>query len=292
MNQPYFIVVLAHSFHGRLRRIHVPYQAIYVVLVLALFGAVSAFGILASYARMSLKVANYNNLRQEVETLRARYSRLQKESQQKGVQLASLQLLATEVSAAYGIQSEPRLKAASAKASLLPTLSESLENYNFLKSAKFSRAVRAASPLFASGMLPNLWPVEGRLMSSFGHRSDPFTGEGAFHAGVDISASQGTPIRATADGVVVSAEWGGEYGRLVVVDHGDGLQTWYAHLSAFDVVAGQYVSRGTTVGRAGATGRATSSHLHYEVRRRGTAVNPYPYLRSAFSQPVRREYGL
>jgi murein DD-endopeptidase MepM/ murein hydrolase activator NlpD len=78
----------------------------------------------------------------------------------------------------------------------------------------------------------------------------------------------------------------------VVVDHGSGIQTYYAHLSRFDVVAGQWVRRGEIVGRSGATGRATSAHLHYEVRRHGTAVNPYTFLNSAVAQARRREYGL
>jgi murein DD-endopeptidase MepM/ murein hydrolase activator NlpD len=292
LNQPYFIVVLAHSLHGRLRRVHVPYQVLYVVLVLALFGAVSVFGFVSSYVRMSLKIANYNSLRQEVNTLRARYSNLEKESKQKGLQLASLQLLASEVSAAYGIKGGEDATRAASTSSLMPTVSETLEQYNFLKSANFARLSRRSSPLFQSNMLPSLWPVDGRLMSNFGRRSDPFSGEGAFHAGVDISAVSGTPIKATADGIVSAAEWAGDYGRLVVVDHGNGFQTYYAHLSRFLVVAGQWVRRGEIVGRSGATGRATSAHLHYEVRRRGTAVNPHTYLHTTYAQAPRREYGL
>lgn len=295
MNQPYFIVVLAHSLHGRLRRVHVPYQFLYVVLVLALFGAVSLFGFVSSYTRMALKVANYNNLRNEVEVLRARYSSLEKEARQKGLQLASLQLLASEVSAAYGINKTAPSTApvqTAAGSPLMPSLKESLEQYNFLKSANFDRFSRRSSPLFASNMLPSMWPVDGRLMSTFGHRSDPFSGLGAFHAGVDISATRGTPIKVTADGVVSLAEWAGDFGRLVIVDHGNGYQTYYAHLSRFQVVSGQWVRRGEIVGLSGATGRATSAHLHYEVRRNGTSVNPHRYLNATYAQTLTRGYGL
>jgi murein DD-endopeptidase MepM/ murein hydrolase activator NlpD len=293
VNQPYFIVVLAHSLHGRLRRVHVPYQFLYVVLVLALFGAVSLFGFVSSYARMALKVANYNNLRHEVELLRTRYNNLEKEARQKGVQLASLQLLASEVSAAYGINKVAANTAPVQSAgALMPSMNETLEQYNFLKSANFARFSRRSSPFFQSNMLPAMWPVDGRLMSTFGHRSDPFSGLGAFHAGVDISATRGTPIKVTADGVVSSAEWSGDYGRLVIVDHGNGYQTYYAHLSRFEVVAGQWVRRGEIVGLSGATGRATSAHLHYEVRRGGTAVNPHSYMNATYAQAPRREYGL
>lgn len=293
MNQPYFIVVLAHSLHGRLRRIHVPYAFVYVVLALAVFGAITLFGLTSSYLRMAWKVANYNSLRAEVETLRAKYQRLERETKQTGVQLASLQLLASEVSVAYGIQRSLEGPAdISSEGRLLPTVKETLEEYNFLRTANLARLARRANPLFQSNMLPSIWPVDGRLMSHFGRRSDPFSGEGAFHAGVDISAPHGTPIKASADGVVASAQWEGGYGRLVVLDHGNGLQTWYAHMSRFSVVPGQFVRRGEILGRAGATGRATSAHLHYEVRRGGTAINPWPYLRATLAQASpKREYG-
>ena len=293
MNQPYFIVVLAHSLHGRLRRIHVPYAFVYVVLALAVFGGITLFGLTSSYLRMAWKVANYNNLRTEVETLRAKYQRLERETKQTGVQLASLQLLASEVSVAYGIKRSLEGPAdISNEGRLLPTVKETLEEYNFLRTANVARLARRANPLFQTNMLPSIWPVDGRLMSHFGRRSDPFSGEGAFHAGVDISAPQGTPVKASADGVVASAQWDGGYGRLVVLDHGNGLQTWYAHMSRFDVVPGQSVRRGEIVGRSGATGRATSAHLHYEVRRSGTAINPWPYLRATLAQAApRREYG-
>ncbi|MGB9611449.1 MAG: M23 family metallopeptidase, partial [Bryobacteraceae bacterium] len=95
-----------------------------------------------------------------------------------------------------------------------------------------------------------------------------------------------TPVKAAADGIVIEADWMGNYGKLIVLDHGKGLQTWYAHLSRIDVIPGQEVRLGQIIGATGATGRATSPHLHYEVRRNGVAVNPYGYLaRSALSTP-------
>jgi len=293
LNQPYFIVVLAHSLHGRLRRIHVPYAFVYVVLALALFGTISLLGLVSSYLRMTWKVANYNDLRHEVDVLRVRYHRLEKESTQKGVQLASLQLLASEVSVAYGLKRTPAGPTGfGSEAPLVPTVSETLEEYNFLRSANISYLARQANPLFRSNMLPSIWPVDGRLMSYFGHRSDPFSGDGAFHTGVDISVSSGTAVRAAADALVVSAEWAGRYGRLIVLDHGNGFQTYYAHLSRFDVISGQWIRKGEIVGRSGATGRVTAPHLHYEVRRGGIPINPHVYLRSTLAQAEpKREYG-
>jgi len=104
MKQHYFVVVLAHSLHGRLRRVHIPHQALYVVLGLALIGSFSMFGAVSSYLRMTWKVANYNTLRTEVDTLRTQYHALQQQNNQKDAQLAELQLLASEVTLALGLK--------------------------------------------------------------------------------------------------------------------------------------------------------------------------------------------
>ena len=125
---------------------------------------------------------------------------------------------------------------------------------------------------------PSIWPTHGWLSSSMGNRADPFTGEKDFHPGLDISADKGDPVYATADGKVVNASAAGNYGNLVILDHGYGLETRYGHLSAFKVEPGQTVKRGDLVGLVGSTGRATSSHLHYEVRANGRILNPLQLL--------------
>ena len=279
-NQEYFVVVLAHSLHGRLRRIHIPHQAIYAIVTLALVGSFSVFGFVASYARMAWKVANYNALRREADGLRARYQNLQKTVSQTNQQLASLQIYAREVSIAYGIKQKlegpPDI---SGEGKLVPTFAESVADYNFLRNVN-SLAIESRRRLQTASQ-PNLWPVNGRLMGSFGERDDPFSGEGEFHKGVDISAPSGTSVRATADGVVVFSDWSNGYGRLVIIDHGGGVQTYYAHLSRFLAFAGQGVRRGEMVGTVGSTGRVTAPHLHYEVRIAGAPVNPYRYLAKA-----------
>ncbi len=291
MKQPYFIVVLAHSLHGRLRRIHIPHQVLYVVLALAALGLFSVVGFLSSYVRMAWKVANYNSLRREADSLRTRYQDLRKEYDQSNQQLASLQLFASEVITAYGLKNKlagPR--DVTREGRLVPTFKESIEEYNFLKGANIGAFHRSYGRGWLSSMRPSMWPVDGRLLGAFGDRSDPFSGGQAFHTGVDISGPLGSPVRATADGVVVQAEYSSGYGRLVVVDHGRGVQTLYAHLARIDVISGQEIRRGETVGALGKSGRVTGPHLHYEVRVGGNPVNPYSFLaRAPYAQPVRRD---
>ena len=273
----YFVIVLAHSLHGRLRRIRIPHLAVYALIALGLFGTFTVFRFAADYARMWWKVTNYNALRREADGLESRYESLQKAVGQTNEELASLQLYAREVSIAYGIRE--RLdgpQPAGAEVNLLPSFSDSVEEYNFLTNVNTLSLASSRWPQIAAK--PDLWPVEGPLMASFGERADPFTGEGEFHKGVDIRAAAGTPVRAAADGVVIFSGRDGGYGRLVIVDHGRNLHTYYAHLSRFDAQVGRTVRRGEVLGEVGSTGRSTAPHLHYEVRIGGAPVNPYRYL--------------
>ena len=132
---------------------------------------------------------------------------------------------------------------------------------------------------------PTLWPVVGPITSSFGEREDPVLGggEAEFHPGIDISGPLGTPIHATADGVISAAEVVNGYGRMVRIEHGHGIETCYGHMSGFAVTAGQSVSRGQVIGYIGHSGRTTGNHVHYEVRIHNTPVNPHRYLRSTLA---------
>jgi murein DD-endopeptidase MepM/ murein hydrolase activator NlpD len=142
--------------------------------------------------------------------------------------------------------------------------------------AQFHRLTRTL------GSVPVRKPVDGEvdMASSFGVRMDPFTGSPAMHTGVDLHGESGDPVHATADGKVTAAGWSGGYGRVVDVDHGNGLSTRYGHLSSIDVQVGQAVRTGQILGRVGSTGRSTGPHLHYETRLRGEAVDPLKFLRA------------
>lgn len=132
------------------------------------------------------------------------------------------------------------------------------------------------SELIAS--TPTVSPVHGTVNSGFGIRPDPFTGQPAYHEGVDISTPRSEPVVATADGIVLRSGWAGEYGKAIAIAHGDRYETLYGHLEQTLVTEGQRVHRGDRVGLVGSTGRSTAPHLHYEVHVDGRAVNPLEYI--------------
>ena len=132
------------------------------------------------------------------------------------------------------------------------------------------------------GTVPVRKPIVGEidLSSSFGIRNDPFGRGPAMHSGLDFRSSHGDPVRATATGTVITAGWNGGYGKMVEIDHGNGLTTRYGHLSEIDVKVGQRVRIGQTIGKVGSTGRSTGPHLHYETRINDTPVDPQKFLRA------------
>jgi murein DD-endopeptidase MepM/ murein hydrolase activator NlpD len=155
---------------------------------------------------------------------------------------------------------------------LLRTLLEGLES----RLSVVQRNVEKRNAL--ANATPSIWPAHGWLTSTMGRRTDPMTGGADYHPGLDIAGDKGQPVYATAAGVVTHAGRQGAYGNLIVIDHGFGLQTRYGHLSGFQVHEGARVQRGDLIGRLGATGRATGTHLHYEVLANGRLLNPLRLL--------------
>lgn len=133
----------------------------------------------------------------------------------------------------------------------------------------------------ALSSIPSSMPAASyTLSSSFGYRRDPINGSGAMHNGLDFKAAHGTPILAAADGVITKAGWMGGYGKTIEITHGNGLMTRYAHMSRLEANLGQKVERGAQIGRMGSTGRSTGTHLHFEVRNNGRAINPHKFLKA------------
>ncbi len=167
-----------------------------------------------------------------------------------------------------------------------PTLTNDFVIISEAAEPRPTRGLAASKAGAASSNIPSIWPITGPLRTGYGMRNDPFGGLSVeFHKGQDISAPTGTPINATADGVVVIARWVKGYGYGIYIDHGNGISTRYGHLSRIDVTEGQTVKRGEHLGLVGSTGRSTGPHLHYEVRINGEAINPLRYLPSAATPP-------
>ena len=145
-----------------------------------------------------------------------------------------------------------------------------------------STAIVPASIMMPRGVsIPSRMPVEGiAFTSGYGMRTHPVLGGRRAHKGVDLAGPVGTPIHATADGVVSTASWFSSYGLYVSLEHGGEIQTRYGHMSRLNVAAGQRVRKGDIIGFIGSTGRSTGPHLHYEVRVHGDAVNPVPYMQA------------
>lgn len=290
MRKRFYILFVTRDAEGELRKIHIPIHYLYVFLAGTVLGMLTITGIAGSYTRMLVKTAHYNALRTEKKQLETRYTRLEQEAREKDIQVASLGSLASEVSMLYGLKSDPII--APAETDMTDEqVTASIGQLDLLKrtalrggatiglASGFSHAATAADWLNLAAA-PSLWPVEGRITGPYGARLDPFSGEGAFHRGVDIATAYGSPVVAPADGVVSFADFESGYGRLVVIEHGHSITTRYGHLSAFAVNEGEHVSRGDIIGYVGMSGRTTGPHLHYEVWVRGIPVNPYKYLRT------------
>ncbi|MGA8037774.1 MAG: peptidoglycan DD-metalloendopeptidase family protein [Candidatus Acidiferrales bacterium] len=289
MKGKHYTFFIASSASGSMRRLRVPIYLLHGLAALALVGSITVAAAMGSYSRMLWKAASYNSLRRDQDALKQQYKALQTEVKDTNQRLDSLQSLASEVAMAYGIarfRQTPFAFSDDEKSDA--NFQESVDEFTYLQRNASAVAMSnggmrllPATQLSSLGVVPTLWPVVGEITGHFGERLDPFSGEGAFHAGMDIASHYGDEVRATADGVVTVVEQRAGYGRLVVIDHGFGVTTWYGHLSAFKTQPGTHVKRGDVIGNEGDSGRSTGAHVHYEVRIYNTPVNPWRYLSSA-----------
>ena len=298
-----YTVVVADPASGAERRAHLPVRPIVafvgaVVTLPILIGLGAAWkaksdvaALFSDYRALELENANY---RQATEALAGQISSLQHAISDLGARSALDPALAgamdklpalVKARAMGGNTANVPAAAQRSYAKTLSALANPEDTFGLLRSvlegldASLSlvrRTVEKRNALAAA--TPSIWPSHGWLTSVMGSRVDPVTGGADFHAGLDIAGDRGQPVFATAAGVVGFAGYQGNYGNLVVIDHGYGLETRYGHLQSFGVAKGGKVQRGDVIGRVGATGRATGSHLHYEVLANGTLLNPLRLL--------------
>jgi murein DD-endopeptidase MepM/ murein hydrolase activator NlpD len=293
MERKYYTFLIFPGVHGKLRKIQLPFWMLHLTLALSFVGVVTLGALAKSYARMLLKVSNYNNVRNEREALKTQYRSLENVVNQTNAELNSLESLAAEVALTYGFGESRRPQFPHAMLSLATESSSTLDSsyrasmsvFKLMKTVAFTPPVDiprqglVAGAAFDPSAIPTVWPLHGQISGGFGERMDPLSGEGEFHNGLDISARYGTEVESTGDGIVLAAEGESGYGNQVLIDHGNGINTKYGHLGRIFVLVGQEVKRGDPIGTVGLTGRTTGPHLHYEVLVYNTPVNPAKYLR-------------
>jgi murein DD-endopeptidase MepM/ murein hydrolase activator NlpD len=292
MQKKFYAFLIFPGAHGRLHKIQLPFYIIHLVLAFSVVGIMTVAALANSYARMLLKVSNYNSLRSEREALKTQYRTLESTVTSTNAKLDSLQSLAAEVALSYGFGDARRPRfpeavlalATQTNASVDSSFRASLYAFNLIRGASLEGEGSTwghgmfSNPQIDRTTVPSLWPVRGQITAGFGQRMDPFSGEGAFHSGVDISVPFGTRVIAAADGIVLEAGPESGYGNEILIDHGFGLTTKYGHLNRIFVVVGQMLKRGQIIGSVGMTGKTTGPHLHYEVLIHDTPVNPTKYL--------------
>jgi murein DD-endopeptidase MepM/ murein hydrolase activator NlpD len=288
-NEFYTLIVVPHA-KARFRKVQVSVRLTKWVLGVASVLSIAILGILAHYGRMAVQVAHLEQLKAENQDLRTKTEAYEQNANRLHARVESLQRMVMKLGVMAGLEAslpDPQLggvggvpgaeatlpsldisRALSGMEASVSTLTE--------KSEKLTDFYESQKVLLAS--TPSVWPVRGYLSSQFGNRTDPFTGQFDFHPGIDISTPIGTKIQAPADGVVVSCGVKGAYGNAIVINHGYGVVTRYAHLSGFAVKPGQRVRRGDVIAFVGQTGRSTAPHLHYEVWVKDKLQNPITFI--------------
>jgi len=294
MKSPRFTVLIANGRTGAMRRFTLSKRA----GIAALIGVVT-IPLLIGLGASTVSPVEFETLRQSNESLRFENESYRAATGELADQIASLQGALTQLGdqarldpgAREALSRLPavirsRAMGGGAVASVPPMDSSSPDStFGMLRSLlgavegrleSLKTTVERQQALARS--VPSIWPLAGWLSSTYGRRPDPFDGSADFHQGLDIVADRGTPVHATANGTIDSAGYSGNYGNQVLVDHGFGIGTRFGHLSKVAVRAGQAVRRGDVIGYVGATGRATSAHLHYEILLNGQPINPLRLL--------------
>lgn len=285
----YTLIVVPHA-KARFRKFQVSVRLAKIALGSAATLAVVVLGILTHYTWISVELSELHRLKTENEALAAKTRAYEQDAGKLQAKLQLLQGMVTKLGVMAGLEQtlpDARVGGVGGVTSLestAPSLDATLSLQSMERSAselterstRLEEFYQDQKVLLAS--TPSVWPVRGYLSSGFGNRNDPFTGMKDFHSGIDISTPIGTRVQAPADGLVITCGPKGGYGNAIVIDHGYGMVTRYAHLAGFNVRPGQRVRRGDVIGYVGQTGRANAPHLHYEVWVKDQARNPIHYI--------------
>lgn len=288
-NEFYTLIVVPHA-KARFRKFQVSVRLTKWFMGAAGTLALLLAGILTHYTWISVEVGELRRLRVENLTLATKAQAYEQNAGKLQAKVLTLQNMVMKLGVMAGLEKSlpnPEVGGVGGLSSLETTapsldVTQSIRSLdrtvNTLteKSSRLEAFFQDQQVLLAS--TPSIWPARGYLSASFGNRVDPFTGLRDFHSGIDISTPIGTRVQAPADGVVIFCGPKGGYGNAMVIDHGYGVVTRYAHMAGFNVRAGQRIRRGDVVGFVGNTGRSTAPHLHYEVWVNDQAHNPIQYI--------------
>lgn len=290
MAHEFYTLILVPHAKARFRKFQVSVRLLKWSGVGAALLALTFVGMTVQYTRASFAMRRLHDLETVNHSLTVKTLEYEQNAARLQAQLKTLQGMVNKLGVMAGLERLPpdpgvggvggvsSLEMVAPSRELQTSLKEMQSDVEQLRarSARIEAFYKDRTLLLAS--TPSVWPARGYLSASFGNRRDPFTGQPDFHPGIDISTPTGAPVHAPADGVVVSAGVRGGYGNAIVVDHGFGLVSRYAHLDRFNVKPGQKLRRGDVLGFVGNTGKSTAPHLHYEVWVNDQAQNPIQYI--------------
>lgn len=294
MANRFYTFIIVPNASSRLQKIRIPAVAVNGLAAVGIVSLLVSTVLGFSYMKMANYVADYQKLVVENTELKVLNKNLEVTARKLSTKISDLEIISDRLTnliesegLARRLSKLPGVGGSKEDLSTSKLLSgiSLRENMNLLRdqTAELETQMKSLELLAEQRVsllrsIPSAWPVRGAVSSGFGPRRDPFDGTSEFHMGMDIPALYGSSVRATADGVVIFASRQSAYGNLLVLSHGNGVTTRHGHLSRFAVRPGQRVRRGDVVAYVGNTGRATSAHLHYEVRLNDRPLNPRRYL--------------
>ncbi len=296
MARRFYTCIIVPDASNRLHKLKITQRALHALAVIGGVSCLTAVALSFSYAHMAFVASDYEKLEAENTDLKVKTTNFQITTSKLSSKITDLETLSEKLTKV--IENDPAFSQSrkvntkpeggsradittsqlqegtdlNANLNILRDRAEGLESqYNLLDQL-------IGKHLDTASVTPNIWPVHGPIASPFGTRLDPFDSTAEVHLGLDIVASVGSPVKSSAAGIVRVAQREGDYGNLIVIDHGNGLTTRYGHLRGFAVHSGQLVTKSQVIGWVGMTGRTTGPHLHYEVRLNDRPTNPRAYL--------------
>lgn len=299
MAKKYFTLMVLPEATSKMRKYRIPKSLIKGAIISAVVLLITATGFGYSYLKLNEKVAHLEQYRQKFNQQRIHLQAIELTVGKFKKELAELNTSNHKFRVMVGLPEAKNLQQVSGiggesesnnlqefvqecQDTLIKKLYADIENIKLEISKEqnnlqeITETVEDKKSLLVS--TPAIWPTTGWITSGFGYRRSPFTGQREMHKGLDIAARFGTSIKATADGIVTFSGRKGSLGKVVVLEHNYGYSTRFGHTSELLVRVGEKVKRGQIIARVGTTGRSTAPHLHYEVRLKGVAVNPYNYI--------------